>query len=268
MSRRREREVEAQVGREAEPEWDPKLTVIVAPGGGGRTRTFRISYRHLRGALPLAALACMSMVFSWGYLAWQEIETRLLEAEVVRLAAQEATVAELAGTLAEVEAAYDGILELFGASTPPDAGDLWLPPVSGLGAPGGGPEDGDLPTAWPLTQRGFVTQPLLVGAGADHPGIDVAVVAGSYVRAAGNGTVMETGEDEVYGNYIVVDHGGGYQTRYAHASAILASERDPVSRNEVIALSGTSGQSTAPHLHFEILREGGPIDPFSLVTQP
>ena len=257
-------------GRQTGPAWDPKLTVTVAPGGGGRARTFRISYRHLRVALPLAALACMSAVASWGYLAWQMIEIRVLEAEVADLTGQEATVAELAATLADVEVGYGEIRELLGASAPPDAVNLWLPPVSTrAGADGGGRADGgDLPTAWPLTQRGFVTQPLLVGAGTDHPGIDIAVAAGSYVRAAGNGTVTETGEDQVYGRYIVVRHGGGYQTRYAHASAILASQGDSVRREEVIALSGTSGQSTAPHLHFEIVTEGGPIDPLSLVTQP
>lgn len=65
----------------------------------------------------------------------------------------------------------------------------------------------------------------------------------------------------------MLDHGMGYQTRYAHVSLVLASEGEAVRRNEVIALSGSSETSTAPHLHFEVLQEGVPIDPLSLVTQ-
>lgn len=249
----------------------PDLTVLVVPGGGRRVRALRISYKLLRGVVPVAALvAAVSLLVcaSWAYLAVRASQTEALEGEVARLVEQEARVADLARGLAEVEAAYDGIRDLFGVEAVPDAADLWLPPVPSSRARDTGPANRDLPVAWPLTEPGFVTQPLLAGAGADHPGIDIAVPADSYVRAAGNGLVVETGHDGVYGNYIVVNHQEGYQTRYAHASALLASEGESVRRNEVIALSGSTGQSTAPHLHFEILREGEPVDPLALVTQP
>ncbi|MEX0856052.1 MAG: M23 family metallopeptidase, partial [Gemmatimonadota bacterium] len=125
-----------------------------------------------------------------------------------------------------------------------------------------------LPTSWPLTEAGFVTQALLGDVAVDHPGLDIAIPAGSYVRASGTGTVVESGPDEIYGLYLVLDHGEGYRTRYAHASLLLAEQGDVVRQNEIIALSGSSGRSTAPHLHFEILRDDEPIDPLTMVTQP
>jgi murein DD-endopeptidase MepM/ murein hydrolase activator NlpD len=144
------------------------------------------------------------------------------------------------------------------------------PPATGRPLAGStettGPEY--IPTSWPLTERGFVTQPLLEGGAADHPGIDIAVPTGAYIRAAGSGTVWEAGEDPVYGRYLVLDHGQGYRSLYAHTSELFVSAGDVVRRNEVVALSGSSGRSSAPHLHFEILRDGEPVDPLTLVTQP
>ena len=184
---------------------------------------------------------------------------------------RESRVEEISESLAEVEAAYEQIRGLFGASTPPDAGELWLPPATGRprAGPSVQPDEAERPTSWPLTERGFVTQALIAGAQEDHPGVDRTIPGGSYVRAAGSGTVGETRDDLIYGNFIVLDHGMGYKTRYA-ACVVRPRERGrkAVCRNEVIALSGYSGCSTAPHLHFEVLQEGVPIDPLSLVTQP
>jgi len=88
------------------------------------------------------------------------------------------------------------------------------------------------------------------------------------VRAAGDGTVADAGEDGVYGNYVLLDHGGELQTMYGHASEVFVHEGDVVRRNEVIALSGSTGRSTAPHLHFEVRRGGEPVNPLEFVTQP
>ncbi len=72
----------------------------------------------------------------------------------------------------------------------------------------------------------------------------------------------------MYGFFVVLEHGDGYQTVYAHASAILVERGQVVRRNEVVALSGSTGRSTAAHLHFEILLDGLPVDPLSMVEQP
>ena len=121
---------------------------------------------------------------------------------------------------------------------------------------------------WPLTEKGLVTQGLLDGEEGEHPGLDIAVQTDSYVRAAGGGIIAEVNIDEVYGRFVVIDHGSGYTTVYAHISAQLVVQGQRVREREVIALSGSSGQSTAPHLHFEILLDGSPVDPLSMVQQP
>ncbi len=126
----------------------------------------------------------------------------------------------------------------------------------------------EIPTSWPLATAGFVTQLLEETRGGTHPGVDIAVAQHSYIRAAGAGVVREAGADSVYGLYVLVDHGNsGYQSMYGHASRLFVAAGDTIRQNEVIALSGNTGRSTAPHLHFEILQDGQPIDPFTLVQQ-
>jgi len=126
-----------------------------------------------------------------------------------------------------------------------------------------------MPTSWPLAEAGFVTQAMTEGAGVEgHPGLDIAIPSDSYVRAAGAGRVLRVGDDPIYGLFLVLEHGNGYQTVYAHNSMITAARGQVVRRGEVIALTGSTGRSTAPHLHFEVLLAGVPLDPLSMVEEP
>jgi len=249
------------------------LTILILGDGPEGTREWRIPYRRLRwyrrGAWVLGLLLIL-MAGSWFFLAARAREAGELKARVADLLGREAQVAELVRALDEVEDAYSRMRALFGADGPAGGRELWLPPPAGrpAGGSGGFGAGETLPTGWPLTERGFVTQMLMDDAGVEHPGIDIAIPHGSYIRAAGAGTVAETGEDAVYGHYLVLDHGEGYRSLYAHASLLLAEPGEGVRRHEVIALSGSSGRSTAPHLHFEILLDGEPVDPLTLVAQP
>jgi murein DD-endopeptidase MepM/ murein hydrolase activator NlpD len=207
------------------------------------------------------------MFGSWWYLAARSARVNDLEAQVALFASDRERMAALARQLEELEAGYTQIRGLFGTEEADQPSPLWLPPAAGGRTGSGGDADQNLPTSWPLTVRGFVTQGLLEG-GQTHPGLDIAVPAESYVRASGAGTVLEIGQDATYGNYIVIEHGEGYQTLYGHASITLVEADQPVRRNEVIALSGSTGRSTAPHLHFEITKDGTPVDPLDLVREP
>jgi len=155
---------------------------------------------------------------------------------------------------------------------PPGDGGIWLPLAGGSasdGESGGmGASGATIPNVWPLSEKGLITQGLLQGVEGDHPGLDIAVQTDSYIRAAGGGKVVEVGTDEVYGLFVVIDHGEGYSTVYAHTSAQMVEQGQQVREREVIALSGSSGQSTAPHLHFEILLNGSAVDPLTMVEQP
>lgn len=252
---------------------DGGVTVIVVPSGDRPSRTIELSRRGVRRLATLAVLLLVglgTLLGSWAYLAARAWRAAQLEEEVVALRADRERVVALSETLAEVEAGYERLRALFGPEVRPEASDTWLPPPTGRPTQAAEEAEGEdaVPTAWPLTQRGFITQALVEGAGGDHPGIDIAVPAGSYIRAAGAGRVLEAAEDRVYGFYLLVDHGDGYRTLYGHASELLAQPGDAVARGEVIGLTGSTGRSTAPHLHFEILRDGDPVDPLTLVRLP
>lgn len=96
-----------------------------------------------------------------------------------------------------------------------------------------------------------------------HTGIDIAAAAGSGVYAAWPGVVCEVGSSAVYGNYVVVDHGGGLSTAYCHCQTVLAEPEAHLRAGERIATVGSTGISTGPHLHFEVRLGGLRADPLA-----
>lgn len=246
--------------------------VVVVPEDGGDTRSFRIGRTGVRVVLGAAAATLVLLVVvvgSWWHLAVRAARADDLEARLEAVDGQRTEVEALVSRLEEVERRYDRLREMFGSDSVGPRPGLWLP-RSGSG-PGGAAEGsggGGAPTTWPLTRSGFVTQSALEGDDGGHPGLDIAVPSHSYIRAAGGGTVVEVGEEPVYGRFVVLDHGDGYRSLYGHASATLVEPGRHVRRSEVIALTGSTGRSSAPHLHFEILRDGEPVDPLSLMGEP
>ena len=94
-----------------------------------------------------------------------------------------------------------------------------------------------------------------------HKGMDFAVPYGSDVRCTAAGTVIFAGQKGGYGNCVIVSHGNGLATLYAHLSDILVRTNDKVKVNHVIAKSGNSGRSTGPHLHYEVHKNNTPVNP-------
>lgn len=103
---------------------------------------------------------------------------------------------------------------------------------------------------------------------AMHEGLDFAAPAGTPIVAASGGVVLESRYHSGYGNKVEIDHGDGLITRYAHASKLLVKPGELVSRGQPIALVGSSGQSTGPHLHFEVRLAGQPLDPRLFLQSP
>jgi murein DD-endopeptidase MepM/ murein hydrolase activator NlpD len=101
----------------------------------------------------------------------------------------------------------------------------------------------------------------LTGEASFHQGVDLAVAYGRDVKAAADGVVSFAGVQNGYGNTVVIDHQDGRQTRYAHLSQELVRAGDAVTEGQVLGKSGNSGRSTGPHLHFEVLVNGKPVDP-------
>lgn len=94
-----------------------------------------------------------------------------------------------------------------------------------------------------------------------HYGTDFAADAGTMIHAFADGTVLEAGTDDGYGNYVKIDHGNGFMTLYGHCSELWVSAGDFVSIGQTIALVGSTGQSTGPHLHFELIHNGIYLNP-------
>jgi murein DD-endopeptidase MepM/ murein hydrolase activator NlpD len=94
-----------------------------------------------------------------------------------------------------------------------------------------------------------------------HDGVDIAVKEGTPVVATATGEVSFAGWDQDYGNMIIIDHGNGYKTVYGHNTKLLVGMGEKILKGKTIALSGNSGKSSAPHLHYGIIKDGEPIDP-------
>jgi murein DD-endopeptidase MepM/ murein hydrolase activator NlpD len=103
------------------------------------------------------------------------------------------------------------------------------------------------------------------GHEAVHKGVDIAGQSGSEVLSVATGVVTRAGIASGYGYLVEINHGNGYATRYGHNQEVLVAVGDTVTRGQPIALMGSTGRSTGPHVHFEVLRNGQQVDPLSFI---
>ena len=140
-----------------------------------------------------------------------------------------------------------------------------------LGLSGGpalsqGPSD-DTPAAqdrfrWPI--RGPILERFKSG---ENDGIDILAAVGQWVHAAGDGVCIYAGEDiKTYGKLVVIRHANGYVTAYADNSELEVKEGDTIKRGQVIARAGASGEVKSPRLHFELRKDGQPVDPIKYLA--
>lgn len=137
--------------------------------------------------------------------------------------------------------------------------------ISGVinGSSGGGGGTGSMvwPVSGPITSSfGWRTNPIS-GHKEYHPGIDIGVAYGTPIKAADSGTVIAATWYTGYGNVIIIDHGKGVSTLYAHQSSLAVGSGAHVSRGQTIGYVGSTGYSTGPHLHFEVRVSGSPVNP-------
>ena len=127
------------------------------------------------------------------------------------------------------------------------------------------------PSIWPT--RGWVTSSFgfrkspFTGLRERHEGWDIGARSGSAIRSTADGLVVVSGREHGYGKVIEVDHGYGLVTRYGHNSKNLAKAGSRVKRGQIIALVGNTGRSTGPHLHYEVLLNGVPMNPKNYILE-
>lgn len=267
------------------------VTIVVHTDGDLDSRQFRLPLLLFQigkwSAIAVTVMVVLFFAFA-GPIARSAARVPGLEREVARLRVENSRVQQLAAALNRAEANYQELRQILGVRAPPTArGGSAAPAPSGGGTFGGsmmravpvratppssparyetGPS---IPSHWPLMAGGFVTRgQVRQGATAEsHPGVDIAAPVGTPIRASGGGTVAATGYDPDYGMFVLLRHPGGYETMYGHASRLLVAEGDEILAGQVIALTGNSGRSTAPHLHFEIRRDKKSLDPMTLVKE-
>lgn len=119
------------------------------------------------------------------------------------------------------------------------------------------------PVSGPITSPfGYRTHPIF-GTQIFHSGVDVGVDSGTPVAAADSGVVIEADWLGGYGYAVIIDHGNGLSTVYAHNSELIVSPGQAVSQGQTIAYSGSTGYSTGPHVHFEVRENGTPVEPLN-----
>lgn len=118
------------------------------------------------------------------------------------------------------------------------------------------------PLSGPITSEfGWRTHPIF-GTSRFHSGLDIGGDYGLPIYAAASGTVIYAGWISGYGNAVIIDHGGGVTTLYGHNDSLNVSEGEVVSQGQVIAMCGSTGNSTGPHCHFEVRENGEPVSPY------
>lgn len=131
-------------------------------------------------------------------------------------------------------------------------------PVS---APAASPSEAEPISLGPISSAFGWRRDPLTGQGRFHKGIDVKAAYGQAVPSVAGGTVLSAGTQGGYGLTVVVEHDSGIRTRYAHLSELAVQPGDVVTRGQDLGRVGSSGRSTGPHLHFEVLEEGRAVDP-------
>jgi len=127
------------------------------------------------------------------------------------------------------------------------------------------------PAGWPV-QKGWISSRYgerndpFTGEREKHSGLDFAGIRGTEVLSVASGVVIWAASRAGYGKTVEIDHGNGYRTRYAHSDKLIVKAGEHVNAGQVIALMGSTGRASAPHVHFEVLKDGSRVNPASFVS--
>jgi murein DD-endopeptidase MepM/ murein hydrolase activator NlpD len=282
----------------------PYFIVVLAHSLHGRLRRFHIDQKVVFAVLALALLGCFTlfgMVSSYLRMAWKVANYNALreETDALRVRYQKLLtranetnqeVVKLQMFASEVSSAYginstpvpnsDAVLsDLNGSRLLPTLADTLdaynrLKTASLTGPVRSSSRRwliNTTPSLWPVMGRllshfGSREDPFH-GHQAFHAGVDISAPTGTSVRAAADGIVIAAEWAGAYGKLVVIDHGNGVQTYYAHLSRFDVIPGQEVRMGQVIAGSGSTGRATSPHLHYEVRRGGTPVNPYSYLAK-
>ena len=220
--------------------------------GGLASRTIVFTKRQVRFIRllmsPYGVALAVTFLGSWLFFAVQAARVPTLTRRLVEMSADAERLDTLQLRLEDLQRRYARVQGIMSAGEPAGA----LP---------------TRPTHWPLPIAGYITRATEQTDGVDHNGVDIAVPVGTEVNASGAGVVAEVGESSEYGHFVRLTHADQYESFYGHLGKVLVVKGTRVPERHVIATSGNTGRSTAPHLHFEIRLAGRTVDPLRIVTK-
>lgn len=229
-------------------------------------------WRFIRIGLLIFAVLMVLMMVLWGVFLHRFFAYDRLVTENQTLQKSSETLEQLRVKLERMQILDSQIRRSFGNSsgiTEEDRALLrdrfrTLELLGGNSSNAGPVDPSAVPTRFPVTgipTRGYRQSPL--GGIIGHRGVDFAAAAGTPILAAGTGRVLFSGWTQQYGNTLAIGHSSGTITLYGHAQALFRSAGDDVRQGDPIGLVGSTGISTAPHLHFEIWENDRTVDPFT-----
>lgn len=245
------------------------VTLMMVPDGSSARRSFRMRAWVLNTLMVLGGLLVVGMVtffVFYGTVIKRAALTESLVEENARLRLYQYKVRLLEENLNQTRQIVGRLTELAGIDYEfpelPDDSTLFaaLEETPGATVSWTGGTDLNWPTGLPI--QGFVTQDFeLDDSSHYHAGVDIACAVGTPVLVTANGVVVVTAVDSIYGHLLVVRHSDSVETRYGHNDSLLVMVDQAVSAGSRVALSGNTGVSTAPHLHYEVRVNNEPIDP-------
>jgi len=255
------------------------VTIVVHHDGALEDRVYKIPENVLKMAKISAVVVIVLVLLGaalYAPVALTAARVPGINREIGRLREDNQRVVELERILGELEVRYDQVRNALGADVVADLGQPIDDRLTANGVFAIHPDSNSMyetgstePRHWPIDSTRFsavVTRGQVEAGPEVHRGIDIAVTEGTPIRAAGGGMVAGAAFDAEYGFYVLLQHPSGLQTMYGHASRLLVEPGQHIEPGQIIALAGSTGRSTAPHLHFELRREGELIDPFQLIN--
>jgi murein DD-endopeptidase MepM/ murein hydrolase activator NlpD len=280
-------------------ELKPYFVVVLAHSLHGRLRRIHVPHHAIYAVLVLAAIGLFTVVgcvASYGRMAWKVSHYNSLRAEVDSLRTRYRELQKVTNQkneqLATLELFANEVSVRYGLNDKPaggaddDSADLapnyhetlaeydFLKVATfsrGFNQYARLWQTNTRPSLWPVMGRIMSPyggrQDPFSGEGATHTGVDISAQFWTLVKAAADGIVTHAEWSSGYGRMVVIDHGNGLQTRYAHLSQFEVVPGQEVRRGDVVALSGSSGRATGPHLHFEVRLLGTPVNPYPYLAK-
>tara|TARA_Y100000590_G_scaffold362195_4_gene419250 strand:+ start:6195 stop:6974 length:780 start_codon:yes stop_codon:yes gene_type:complete len=241
-----------------------KYTLLLVSEKAEKTRRFHLSRGGLRLLILTIFLAVVGGAGAIIYSAMKFEHGAQLNSENAKMKAERREVAELIRDLQRIQEMDTYVRQSLGVPSRQEMKE----------------SSTDVPTTIPVSYLqnvpskvpafGFVTQQFsLQGSGTQppHTGVDVAAVLKSPIHATADGLVVFSGWHHLYGNLVILSHGNDYFSLYGHNAQNLVEERKRVKRGDLIALLGETGVTSGPHLHFEIWKDGEPVDPTIFIQE-